>query len=84
LIVSVSSNKVFTPPRGLTREEALRAITVDAAYVLGLENELGSIQSGKLADIAILETDPTQVPVERLKDIEVWGVVFEGEARKAK
>lgn len=78
------SGKVFTPPRGLTREEALKAITVDAAYVLGLEHDLGSIQSGKLADIAVLEADPTEVPVEQLKDIEVWGVVFEGEVRQAK
>ncbi|MCP4380563.1 MAG: amidohydrolase family protein [Hyphomicrobiales bacterium] len=78
------AGKVFTPPRGLTREEALRAITVDAANILGLESDLGSIQSGKLADFAILEADPTEVPIEELKNMPVWGVMFEGEVHKAK
>lgn len=77
------SGDVYAPPRGLTREEALKAVTVNAAYVLGLESEIGSIQSGKLADLAILEDDPTKVKVKKLKDIKVWGVMFEGEIRQA-
>ena len=75
--------KSMTPPGGLSREEALRAITVDAAHHLGLEREIGSIEAGKLADFAVLEDDPTTIPVERLKGLNVWGVVFEGEVRKA-
>jgi len=78
------SGQVFTPPRGLTRDEALKAITVNAAYVMGLDHDLGSIQSGKLADFAVLDADPTEGPVDQLKDIKVWGVVFEGKVHKAK
>lgn len=77
------SGRKMTPPGGLTREEALRAITVDAAHHLGLEKEIGSIEAGKLADFAILEEDPTTVPIDKLKRIQIWGVVYEGEARKA-
>lgn len=73
------SGKQMNPPAGLTIDEALRAITVDAAHILGLEKDIGSIEAGKLADFAVLEADPTEVPVEELKDIEVWGVVFDGE-----
>ena len=68
------------PPNGLTLDEGLKAITVDAAHILGLEKDIGSIEAGKLADFAVLEEDPYVVPIEKLKDIAVWGVVFEGKA----
>jgi len=58
---------------------ALRAITIDAAWILRRENEIGSIRPGKKADFAILEDDPTRVGAKRLRDVEVWGTVFEGE-----
>lgn len=77
------SGKTFTPPRGLTRDEALKAITTDAAHILGMEQDIGSIQSGKLADFTVLEEDPTTVDVSALKNMKIWGVVFEGDVRKA-
>lgn len=58
---------------------ALRAITIDAAWVMGWENEIGSIAAGKRADFAVLEEDPYRVKPRNLKSIEVWGTVFEGE-----
>jgi predicted amidohydrolase YtcJ len=72
------SGKRYTPPRGLTLEEALKAITIDAAYILGLDKDIGSIESGKMADFAVLEQDPYQLSLEQLKHIKVWGTVFEG------
>lgn len=74
---------VFNPPRGLTRDEAFRAITIDAAYVLGLDDKIGSIQAGKKADFSIFDEDPTTVPFDRLETLNAWGVVFEGEIRQA-
>ncbi len=64
-------------------EQALRAITIDAAWVLRWEDRIGSIRPGKIADFAVLEQDPYAVGPSNLKDIKVWGVVFEGEPRKA-
>lgn len=78
-----NSGAVFQPPRGLTRTEALKAVTVDAAYILGLEDQIGSIESGKKADFSILEADPSTVPIEQLKDIDVWGVMFEGKVHQS-
>ncbi|WP_433850779.1 amidohydrolase [Brucella pseudogrignonensis] len=69
---------VLAPGERIDRDLALRAITVDAAYILRMENDIGSIEVGKLADFAILEEDPTEVEIERLKDIEIWGTVLAG------
>jgi len=78
------SGKKYIPPRGLTLEEALKAITIDAAYILGLDKVIGSIESGKMADFAVLEQDPYQLSLEQLKHIKVWGTVFEGRVTKSK
>ena len=43
---------------GATREQALRMITRDAAWVLGLEDRIGSIETGKDADLVLWVADP--------------------------
>ena len=67
------------PEEPISLGAALRAVTVDAAWILGYEDSIGSIRAGENADFAILEDDPYEVGVAGLKDIEVWGTVFEGE-----
>ncbi|MCJ8296115.1 MAG: amidohydrolase family protein [Colwellia sp.] len=42
------------------------------------EDKIGSIVAGKHADYAILAQDPYQVDPKKLKDIKIWGTVFEG------
>lgn len=64
-------------------DDALRTITVGAAYTLALDDEIGSIEVGKKADLAILETDPTAVPPGELKDVQVWGVMQGGRVFEA-
>ena len=58
--------------------DALRAITLGAAWTLKLDGEIGSIETGKRADFAVLEADPLEVAPEALKDVGVWGVVADG------
>lgn len=65
----------------LTPYQALEAITLDAARVLGLEDDLGSIAPGKKADFTILEMNPLDAPVSEWDSIPVWGVVLGGEKR---
>ena len=73
-----SSGRVLGARQALDVHQALRAITIDAAFMLGLENDIGSIRAGKKADFAVLEEDPYGIPKEELKDIPIWGTVFEG------
>jgi len=67
------------PEERVSLDSAMRAITIDAAWVTGWEDEIGSIRAGKRADFTILESDPWEVGGEHLKDIKIWGTVFEGE-----
>ena len=60
-------------------DAAMRAITIDAAWVIGREDDLGSIRAGKRADFTVLEQDPWKAGAEGLRDIGIWGTVFEGE-----
>ena len=43
-----------------------------------MEHEIGSIRAGKKADFTVLADDPYALPIEDLKDIPIWGTVFEG------
>lgn len=61
-------------------DEALRAVTIEGARSLGLEAEVGSIEPGKRADFTVLERSPYEVDLKDLRDIEIWGTVFEGRA----
>ncbi len=59
--------------------DALHCITLGAAYVLKLDGEIGSIQTGKRADFCLLDDDPLTVSPEALKDIPVAGTVLGGQ-----
>jgi predicted amidohydrolase YtcJ len=78
------SGKVHGPAERVTVEQALRMITIDAAYTIGEDTKIGSITPGKFADFAVLEADPYSVPKENIKDIKVWGTIFGGKIYPAR
>ncbi len=73
-----ASGRVQGEQECISVADALRAVTLGAAYTLHLDAELGSIETGKRADFAVLENDPMNVAPDALKDIEVWGTVQSG------
>lgn len=75
---------VMAPGERIGVDRALRAITIDAAYVIGMENRVGSLEPGKFADFAILEEDPYEASPKRIKDIPIWGTALSGKLFKSK
>ncbi len=63
----VGGTVVNTHP--VTREEALIAHTRSNAYLFFRENDLGSIQNGRFADLVVLDRDYLTVPADEIKDI---------------
>jgi predicted amidohydrolase YtcJ len=61
---------VIVPSEAITREQALKIYTINNAYASFEESIKGSIEKGKLADIAILSDDILNCPVSKIKDIE--------------
>jgi hypothetical protein len=53
----------------ISREDALIAHTRKNAYFVFQENNLGSIQPGKLADLVVLDRDYLTIPADQIKDI---------------
>ncbi len=60
-------------------ETALRSVTIDAAYQIGMEEKLGSITPGKYADFVILESNPLLSVPTSLANIEVEATYLAGE-----
>jgi imidazolonepropionase-like amidohydrolase len=69
---------------GLTTAEALRAATVDAARLLGLEGKVGEIKPGEFADIVAVEGDPLKEigAVERVRFVMKGGQVVRDEVTR--
>ena len=62
----------------MTREQALRSYTLDAAYGAFEESIKGSIQAGKLADFTVFSKNIMEVPENELLDTKVDMTVFGG------
>jgi len=76
--VGVLSGKVLAPEERLTVDQAMKAITIDAAKTINVENITGSITVGKKADFVLLAKDPYKIDPKKLKDIKVIATIFNG------
>jgi imidazolonepropionase-like amidohydrolase len=71
-------NAGFAAAYGMGREEALKAVTINAAEILGISDQLGSIEKGKLANLFVADGDifETKTQVKHLF-IHGWNVPIE-------
>ena len=68
---------VMEPEQRISREEALRMWTLNAAYLSFEEKTKGSIEPGKLADFVVVSKDFLSCPVDQVKDIEALQTVVD-------
>lgn len=72
---------VFYPDQRMTREEALRSYTLNNAYAAFEEELKGSLEVGKLADIAVLSEDILSIEESRIPEAQVDLTIVGGEIR---
>jgi predicted amidohydrolase YtcJ len=75
----LASGQVLAPEERLTVAEALRLYTVNGAYAGFEESRKGSLESGKLADLVVLDRNVLAVPSDQLKDVRVLQTYVGGE-----
>ncbi|MGB6009262.1 amidohydrolase [Castellaniella sp.] len=75
-----ASGRVLGESERLSVADALRTITLGAAYTLGMDDEIGSVEIGKYADFCVLDSDPLEAPPEALKDVAIAGTMVGGRA----
>ena len=69
----------WTPDQRLTREETLRSFTWGASYAAHAEKDLGSLETGKLADMVLLDRDVTTVEAKQILATEAIATIIGGE-----
>ena len=70
---------VLGPEQAITVEEALRSMTLDAAFLAFEEDRKGTLTEGKLGDVVVLESDPHEVAPAEIRDIPVAMTIVGGE-----
>ena len=66
-----SAAKGINANQKVSINDALKAVTIDAAYQLKMDDKIGSIQEGKYADFAIVNQNPMKTDAYKIRDIEV-------------
>ena len=69
---------VLGPAERLRAGEALDLYTTQAAFAMHREDEIGSLEPGKLADFVVLDRNPLRTDPERITDIQVLATVLDG------
>jgi predicted amidohydrolase YtcJ len=72
--------EVIGPDQRLSPWQALKALTIEAAWQIREEGEKGTIEGGKFADLVILDADPTTSPTAKILDIAVVETFKEGKS----
>jgi predicted amidohydrolase YtcJ len=74
----MASGATFVPEQAMTREEALRSYTAAAAWAAFEENDKGTIEAGKLADLVVLSGDLLTIPAGEIPKVRVETTIVGG------
>lgn len=75
----MKNGELFYPEQRMTRMEALRSCTINAAHAAFEEDQKGSLTPGKLADVAVLSRDIMSVPEEEIPGTRLLYTIIGGE-----
>jgi predicted amidohydrolase YtcJ len=73
--------QILNPDERISREQALKAVTLDAAATIATDHKVGSLEVGKYADLVVLGANPLTVPEETIADIPVLATYVGGELK---
>jgi len=73
--------EVLNPAERISVAQALRAVTIDAAWQCQMDQIVGSLEAGKYADLVILDRDPFKIPPEEVGRLKVQETWLEGKRR---
>ncbi|MBV7269290.1 amidohydrolase [Winogradskyella luteola] len=72
-------NAVSRAPENISLENAIKAYTLNSAYVMRQENRVGSLEVGKLADFIVIDRNIFEIPISQIGLTKVDMTVFDGE-----
>ncbi|MCP9769039.1 amidohydrolase [Lacihabitans sp. LS3-19] len=75
---TTESGTLIGPAERVSVWQALKSMTIDAAWQMHMEDKLGSIEKGKYADFVILDKNPLKVPSQNLSKIKVLETIVAG------
>ena len=70
--------KVLGPDERVSVDDAIRAVTINAAYEMFSDDKLGSLEVGKQADLVVLSENPRKTPIEKIRNIGVKQTWIDG------
>jgi hypothetical protein len=71
-------NAITRIPQNISLEEAIKAYTINGAYVMRQEDKVGSLEIGKLADFIVLDNDIFTIPSNQINKTKVIMTIFNG------
>ncbi len=72
------SARSFGPAEAITVDQAIRMFTINATVRMGLDKELGSIETGKRADFIVIDKNPFKIPATEIHTIKVQQTYIDG------
>ena len=73
-----NGGKVLGPRQRISIDDALQAMTLDAAYQMFMEDRVGSLEVGKYADLIVLDRNPRRVNPSELESLKIQRVYLGG------
>ena len=74
-----SNGDVLAPEEKVSLFTAMKAVTIEAAKSIRMENEIGTIAVGKKADFVLLTENPFKIEAKKIKDIAIHATIFQGQ-----